>query len=381
MAVILHVVNTYFAVPYFIGGQFLYFKEKGHDMHLICPESDYLEPFGKKMGYKYYNLEITRTYTPVKDMKALIAISRYARKNKVDIIVGHTPKGALLAMIAGKLNNIPKRIYFRHGLIYETKRGLSRKILVLAEKVAAYCATRIICVSPSLLEVSSRDKLNPEYKQSIIGRGTCGGIDTIYKFNPDLIEKSELSIMREQYKIYTDDTVIGFCGRLVPDKGICELVEALDILRSKNTGKRFILLLVGVFESRDKLPSTILEKIKSDKDIVLTGFINRNIQYFYALMNFYILPSYREGFGMSVIEASAMKIPVLTTKATGCIDSIVENVTGKYVENTPLSIAEGIEFLLKNPDKARSFGRAGRDFVKNNFDNLILWKELEKFYC
>jgi glycosyltransferase involved in cell wall biosynthesis len=139
--------------------------------------------------------------------------------------------------------------------------------------------------------------------------------------------------------------------------------------------------LVGVLESRDRLPSATLEKIKSDKDIVLTGFINRNIQYFYALMNFYVLPSYREGFGMSVIEASAMEIPVLTTKATGCIDSIVENVTGMYIENTPLSIAEGIEFLLKNPEKARSFGRAGRDFVINNFDNLILWKELEKFYC
>ncbi len=126
---------------------------------------------------------------------------------------------------------------------------------------------------------------------------------------------------------------------------------------------------------------TLFRKIKSDEDIVLTGFVNKNIQYFYSMMNIYILPSYREGFGMSVIEAGAMEIPVLTTRATGCIDSIVENVTGRYIQITPLSIAEGIEFYLNNPEIARSYGRNGRDFVKNNFDNLILWKELEIYYC
>jgi glycosyltransferase involved in cell wall biosynthesis len=381
MAVILHVVNTYFAVPYFIGGQFLYFRERGNDMHLICPGSEFLEQYSRDMEFKYSTVDITRTFTPLKDLKAMTAISRYIRKHKVDIVVGHTPKGALLSMIAGKLHKIPKRIYLRHGLVYETKRGLTRRILILAEKVAAYYSTQIICVSPSLLEVSLRDKLNPAYKQSVIGRGTCGGIDTRCKFNPDLIQEDELAVLRGQYQISTEDVVIGFCGRLVPDKGIIELVEALDILRSRNTGKRFILLLVGIFESRDKLPSALFRKIKSDKDIVLTGFVNKNIQYFYSMMNIYILPSYREGFGMSVIEAGAMEIPVLTTRATGCIDSIVENVTGQYIHITPLSIAEGVEFYLNNPEIARSYGRNGRDLAKNNFDNLKLWKELEKYYC
>ncbi len=260
MAVILHVVNTYFAVPYFIGGQFLYFRERGNDMHLICPGSEFLEQYSRDMEFKYSIVDITRTFTLLKDLKAMIAISRYIRKHKVDIVVGHTPKGALLSMIAGKLHKIPKRIYLRHGLVYETKRGLTRRILILAEKVAAYYSTHIICVSPSLLEVSLRDKLNPAYKQSIIGRGTCGGIDTRRKFNPGLIQEDELAVLRAQYQISTEDVVIGFCGRLVPDKGIIELVEALDILRSRNTGKRFILLLVGIFESRDKLPSDFVQE-------------------------------------------------------------------------------------------------------------------------
>ncbi len=381
MAVILHVVNTYFAVPYFIGGQFLYFGERGNEMHLICPGSEYLEQYSRDMKFKYSVVDITRTFTLYKDLKAMLAIARYIRIHSVDIVVGHTPKGALLSMIAGRLLKIPKRIYFRHGLVYETKRGLPRMILILAEKVAAYYSTHIICVSSSLCELSIRHKLNSTSKQSIIGSGTCGGIDTRLKFNPDLIKEEELAVLRKKYQINTEDVVIGFCGRLVPDKGIIELVEAFDILRTGKSGKRFKLLLVGIFENRDKLPTGLVKKIKSDKDIILTGFVNTNIQYYYYLMNIYILPSYREGFGMSVIEAGAMEIPVLTTRATGCIDSIIENFTGRYINNTPISIVEGIEFYLNNPELARSYGRNGRDFVKNNFDNLILWKELEKFYC
>ncbi len=380
MASILHVVNTYFAVPYFIGGQFLYFREKGHELHLICPDSEFLEKYSRDMQFKYETLEITRTYTLLKDIKALITIYRYIKRNRIGIVVGHTPKGALLAMIAGWLRRTPVRIYFRHGLVYETRRGIAREILILAERVSAYFSTLIICVSPSVARVSLRDRLNPAGKQTILGRGTCGGIDTRKVFNPAVIRHDDLMVLREQYKIRTCDVVIGFCGRIVPDKGIKELVDSLDILRSRNPGNRFIIMLVGFLENRDRLPQSTLEKINSDRDIILTGYVRENINYFYSMMNIYVLPSYREGFGISVIEASAMEIPVLTTRATGCIDAIIENVTGRYILINPQSIAEGIEYFIIDPERARLAGKAGREFVRHNFDNLLLWKELEKYY-
>jgi len=380
MASILHVVNTYFAVPYFIGDQFLYFRGKGHELHLICPGSEFLEQYSRDMLFKYKTIEITRTYTLLKDIKALITICRYLKSNKIGIVVGHTPKGALLAMVAGWLRKTPVRIYFRHGLVYETRRGIARKILIFAERISAHFSTLIICVSPSVARVSLRDKLNPAGKQTILGRGTCGGIDTLKVFNPEIIRQGELVVLREKYKISSHDVVIGFCGRIVPDKGIKELVDSLDILRLRNAGKRFIIMLVGILENRDRLQQATLEKINYDRDIILTGYVRENINYYYSMMNIYVLPSYREGFGMSVIEASAMEIPVLTTRATGCIDSIIENVTGKFILNDPQSIAEGIEYFINDPEKARSAGKAGREFVRQNFDNLILWKELEKYY-
>jgi glycosyltransferase involved in cell wall biosynthesis len=380
MARILHVVNSYFSVPYFIGGQFIYFKNKGHQIYLICSPSEYLESYSQEMGFSYKAIEITRTYSILKDISALYKTYWFIRKNKFDIVVGHTPKGALISMFAGLLCGTKMRIYFRHGLVYETADGLARSVLKLAEKVTSLCSTKIICVSKSLYNLSLKEHLNPVKKQKILGKGTCGGIDTINKFNPELIDKERVVELKQKYKIAENGIVIGFCGRLVRDKGIVELVGAFELLRHELTSWRIVLLLVGVLEERDCLPDEIIGKIKTDNDIVFTGFINNDIQYYYSLMNIYILPSYREGFGMSVIEASSMRIPVLTSKSTGCVDSIIENVTGNYIEITPESIAEGIKYFINNPDKASTFGRNGRNFVTENFDNLTIWKEMEQLY-
>lgn len=64
--------------------------------------------------------------------------------------------------------------------------------------------------------------------------------------------------------------------------------------------------------------------IHNDERIILTGLVDQKIEYYYALMNILVLASYREGFGTSIIEASAMRLPVLTTSHTGCRDAILE---------------------------------------------------------
>jgi glycosyltransferase involved in cell wall biosynthesis len=333
------------------------------------------------MGFEYKEVEIARTITPLKDFKAIIQICRYIKENKIETVIGHTPKGGFVSILAAFIMRVPTRIFFRHGLAYETASGVKRQLLLNAERLTAFCATEVVCVSPSVFNLSIKDRLNSPKKQLTLGKGTCGGIDTINKFNPGKISSIKVEELRNKLGISDNDFVIGFCGRLIKDKGIQELVEAFDIIRSHYPEKEFRLLLVGMFEERDALPEHIIEKIYEDHGVVYTGFINDSIEYYYSLMNVYVLASYREGFGLSVIEASAMKIPVLTSKATGCIDSIIENITGRYVEITPSSIAEGVELYLNNPAQARAFGESGREFVKTNFDNLIIWKELEKYYC
>lgn len=371
---ILHVVNIYFVLPFFIGDQFKYFKSKNYNLNVVCSHSKYLKDYAATQGFDYLETAINRSISIKDDIGSIAKICRFIRKKRIDIIIGHTPKGGLLAMIAGYLCRVPKRIYFRHGIVYETSHGLKRFILKTVDRIASLCATQIICVSPSVLKRSIEDKLAPAWKQLIIHHGTCNGVDTSGKFNPINIDKQKIEDLREKYGIQSDDFVIGYSGRLVRDKGIIELIGAFDQLKDAENCK---LLLVGMFEERDALPQDIKDRILNDPRIIFTGFVNGGMEYYYSLMNVYVLASYREGFPTGVLEAQSMAKPVVTTRVTGCCDSIIDGVTGLFSDNSSEDIARKINMIrLEN----KIDGESGRKWVIDFFDNRIIWNELEKLY-
>lgn len=374
---VLHVSNIYFTLPYFIGKQFLYFKSKGYEMHAICSKSEYLEGFAEEMKFLYKEIPITRKISPFRDIISIYKIYKYLRENDIDIVVGHTPKGALLSMIAAFMARVNIRIYFRHGLVFETSTGIKRKILVGIEKLTSFFSNKIVCVSPSVYQKSLEYRLNKENKQLVLGKGTCTGIDVENKFNPQFIDSKQKDNLRIKYGIKESDFIISYCGRLVKDKGIVELMDAFLELNRKNSNYK--LLLVGMFEERDALPDRVKQEIITNRSIIYTGFINEDIQYYYSLMNLFVFPSYREGFGMVVLEASAMNVPVIVSKSTGCVDSIKEGVTGEYTEINKGDIIETVEFVIAN-QKQKKYGINGREFVINNFKDIDVWQEIEKMY-
>lgn len=375
---ILHVVNIYFVIPYFIDGQFRYFAGKGYHMHVVCSPSPYLADYAREQGFDYREIPILRSVNIGQDLRSIRAICRYIREKNIGIVEGHTPKGALLAMIAAWLCHVPVRIYFRHGLVYQTSHGLKRFILKSVDRVASLLATKIVCVSPSVLRQSVADHLAPSHKQLILANGTCCGIDTNQKFNPSTIDRSKLKAMKEKWGIKDGDWVVGYTGRLVRDKGIIELVNAFLKIKERTHDEHVKLLLVGMFEKRDALPQQIHDTIVNNPDIIWTDFQNSDMEYFYSMMNVYVLASYREGFPTGVLEAQAMEVPVITTRATGCIDSIHEGETGLFVGHDAAQLAEAI--MQIHDGKTGINGEKARQWVEDNFENHIVWKEIEKLY-
>ncbi len=369
---ILHVVNIYFVLPYFIGGQFKHFHDKGYKMNVACSKSPYLKKYAEDNQFEYIETPVNRSISISQDLKTIRNIFKFSKKQKIDIIVGHTPKGGLLAMCAGWLKRIPIRIYFRHGLVYETSHGLKRFILMSVDRLASALATKIVCVSPSVLRRSIEDQLAPASKQIILGKGSCNGIDTEGKFNPTHINDSKLKGLRAKWGLKEDDIVIGYTGRLVRDKGTIELVKAFDILKKEDN--KYKLLLMGMFEVRDALPEDVQKRIEEDENIIYTGFINTDQEYYYALMSCYVLPSYREGFPTGVLEAQSMEVPVVTTNVTGCCDSIIEGETGFFTTREPKDLACCIASV--KPE----MGKKGRQWVRNNFKQELVWEEIEKLY-
>lgn len=373
---ILHVVNIYFVIPYFLGGQFEYFRELGYELDVVCSESPYLAPYARQHNFGYREIPILRSVNPIQDFKSIGQICRYIKDRQVGIVVGHTPKGGLLSMVAAWLMRVPKRVYFRHGLVYQTSSGLKRFILMSVDRIASLLATKIVCVSPSVLEQSIKDKLSPAHKQIVLGKGTCSGVDTQGKFNPQNINPEKMSLLKQKWGIDDSDWIVGYTGRLVRDKGIMELVDAFDLVKVNNP--RLKLLLVGMFEERDALPQEVQNRIKNDPQIVWTDFQNEDMEYFYAMMNVYVLMSYREGFPTGTLEAQSMGVPVITTRVTGCCDSIVEGETGTFVSREPEELGKVIKSMSEG-EITFSTERT-RLWVIDNFDNLRVWEEIKKLY-
>lgn len=375
---ILHVVNIPFVIPYFLGEQLNHFSEKGYREFIACSPSEDLARYAELYNFSYTEVDITRQISLLKDLKAIWHIRKYIRRNKIDVVVGHTPKGGMCAMIASFLAGTKTRIYFRHGLVYETSRGLKRMVLKTIDRLTSFLATRVVCVSDSVARRSLEDRLNGDRKQTVLGPGTCNGID-IARFDPEAIDVRQREELRTMYGLSDTDWVIGYVGRLVRDKGIQHLVDAFEIVHERYANTK--LLLVGMLEQRDALSDDIVRNIERNPDIICTGRIaNEDIHMYYALMNLFVLPSYREGFPTSVLEASAMRLPVLTTRATGCVDSILDQQTGLFVSHDPADMAEKMIRLISDPAFRRRLATQGREFVTANFQQSLIWQEIEKLY-
>lgn len=373
MKKILEIINLASSAENFIGEQFSYFPQHGeYEMHLICSNGPNLDALVRKHHIKNLVIPINRAITPWQDLKSLIAICRYIRKNNIDCIICHQEKGNLLGQLAGFITHVPVRIVLSHGILYETMTGIKRTLIRLQDKMVSDMATNTICVSHFVQDQRLKDGVDKPGKSVVLGNGSCNGIDTINKYNPALVEQQEVKTLKMFHGINDEDYVIGFCGRLVKDKGVVELVNAFLKLHQKYSTKGIKLFVIGDFEQRDALPENVSETIRNSGDIILSGRVPySDVQKYYALMDVLVLPSHRDGLGLAPLEAQAMGVPAIVSRCTGCRETIVEHETGEYVDLDADDICNKLEIFM-DKDKAKCYGKRGRDFVVKHFDTSIV---------
>ena len=366
MRQVLEVINLAINAENFIGNQFSFLQRNGdYKMHLICSPGEGICEFASKQGVRLKLVRIERQISLWSDIKAFFTICQYIRNNRIDIIIGHQAKGTLLAMIAGWIMRVPIRIIFAHGILSETMNGIKRRVIELEGAFCSLLATNIICVSRFVKEYGS-NRYND--KKVVLGYGSCTGIDTFEKFCPDKVNNSIVTKLKQQIGISDSDFVVGYCGRIVKDKGIIELVEAIQILKNKYPNRSIHLLIVGPEEIRDAIPARTLHILKQSQYVHFTGFIPYSqIQYYYLLMNVLVLASHREGLGLVSLEAQAMRIPAIVSNYTGCRETLIDGETGFYTDGSPSSIAQQLEKCF-DQSLMKSMGENGRAFVIDRFE-------------
>ncbi len=318
-----------------------------------------------------------REIAPLQDFRSAWHLWRILRMLHPAVTNVGTPKAGLLGGFAAWATRVPCRFYTLHGLRFETTRGLRRKLLILAERLACHFAHRVLCVSHSVRRKAIALGLVDREKAIVFGAGSCNGVDiTRFEPTPERIRKA--AELRSHFGIPADAPVALFIGRLTCDKGICELLQAF--LQIENRFPRLRLLLVGSFEDGDPLPVEIRKHLETHERIVLAGPVNDPAPY-YALADLQILPSHREGLPTVVLEAHAAGKPVIGASATGIVDLLVDGETGLLfpVGDAP-ALAEATARIIEDKALARKLALAGQDQVRRKFRQEVIWSALHREY-
>ena len=167
--------------------------------------------------------------------------------------------------------------------------------------------------------------------------------------------------------------VFGYAGRITRDKGINELFSAFkDVLKTNDA----CLLMVGEFDNAESIEPDLREWAKSNPKVIFTGWTTEVAKY-YCAMDVFMSLSYREGFGLVVIEAAAMGIPAVVTDVPGQIDTVSDFVTGIHVPaKNPDKVKIAVDYLISHKDKVREMGLNSRKHVEENYEQKKLFSFL-----
>lgn len=344
---------------------------KSYSVHYVCNA-----PEGTVEGVQYdafYNVEIARGLSIGKDIRAFFKLYKYFKAQRFAAVHSVTPKAGLLTALAGWMAKVPVRIHIFTGQVWATRKGFMRWLLKTMDRLIVRLDTNILVDGKSQRAFLEKEGVLKPGRATVFGDGSISGVDT-ERFKPDAAARKEI---RQSLGIKNDTLVFLFLGRLNHDKGIEELLEAYDRLASE--AENVFLLLVGWDEDNavSRLPQ--FRNINSG-----------NFHYYGAtptpekVLNagdVFVLPTYREGFGTSVLEAACTGMPAITSDAYGVLDSVVEGETGLRCRvGDANSLYDCMKYLNHHRDQVDVMGKKSRERVLKDFTGERLTACWADFY-
>jgi glycosyltransferase involved in cell wall biosynthesis len=318
-------------------------------------------------------LPIERKPSLWKDMLVLFKLFKLFRHEQFDIVHSHMPKTALLGMLAAWLTCVPIRINTFHGEVWATRSGWRRKALKLFDQLVGLLATDILAVSPSQQDFLVNEGVLPPGKAKVIGAGSVCGVDSL-RFHPDMDARCT---MRDGLGIAQDAKVILFVGRLNRDKGMLDLATAFDAIARHHPD--VVLLLIGAEE--DVPFSRIREICYAERDRLHYMSFTSTPERYMTVANIFCLPSYREGFPMTIIEAAASGLPSVASRIYGITDAVVDGETGLlFPAGDVIALTRVLSKLILENDLQQQMGNAARVRALEQFSSEMITRELVMLY-
>lgn len=335
----------------------------GWDVTWVCAEDS---NFHHEVpdGVKYIPLQFKRGIDLFGVPRAIFTLYQLFRRERFDIVQYSTPNAAFYASTASWLARIPVRLYAQWGIRYVGFEGLPRQFFKLLEHWCCRCSTIIEPDSLSNLEFSVKEGLYTRNKGRVIWNGSASGVD-LERFD---IDQKDGWRAKNRHKAGLDPhhLVIGFVGSIRRDKGCNELISACRSFFSDMLEAR--LMLVGDKHFYDTIDQNLRDWVASSAQVIHIP-PNSEIPQYMACMDIFSLPSYREGFGLVIVEAEAMGVPVVVSDVPGPIDAMRHEETGIVVPvKNAKALAAALQALLNDKSMRLAFGASAVEFARNNFE-------------
>jgi glycosyltransferase involved in cell wall biosynthesis len=358
-----------------------YMAKHGHEAYCISGPDEELAKLAKENNVHFIPVNIFWGYaSPLTMYRNIKALYKIFKREKIDVIQYATSNSSLSSSIAGWLAGVPVRINCQWGISYHTFKGLKRWFYHFAMWLTCRLSTHVQPDSFGNLRFSIQEKLYPASKGSVVLNGSASGVDLVkYDLSQRKLWGEEI---RDKFHVDYDKFVFGFVGMLVKNKGINELLEAYMEIATDKT----CLMLVGGFDQGAELNRELVEKAKKHPSVVFVGKVPNAAKYF-AAFDFMVLPSYREGFGMVVLESAAMGTPTIVTNINGPTDFVKDGENGILCEPQSVdSLRDSLLYALNlSSSKYQYLVNNAYCLVKGKYDaeafREAFLKDREKLYA
>ena len=348
-----------------------YLYNNGYDITLICNMSgEFISKQSK--NFNYYSIDIERGFNLYKTVKSIFVLYKIFKKENFEIIQYGAENVSFCASIAGFMAKIPVRIYEHWGSRYIGMKGFSRIIVKLIERTIATFSTDVRQVSFENMNICIADNIYNSNKVKVNGKGGTIGVN-LDLFNID--KKTDFNNdIRKRYSIENNVFIFGYVGTVRVDKGSNELLLAFKKL-SENV-KNIMLIMVGDIYDDDPIDPDLKRWADESDEVIFTGRVSDVYEYM-ASFNALVHPSYREGFGMVLQEASAFALPIITTNIPGPRELIIHNKTGLLVEKANFrDLFEKMMLLYNDIELRNRLGKNAYNQVVKHFDRKIKLQEI-----
>lgn len=319
------------------------------------------------------SVQVLRPIAPLADTKALWDL--YWRFKRIRPLAVHTitPKAGLLGIAAAWLARVPVRVHSFTGQVWVTRTGPMRWFLKAADRCIAAMATDALVDSPSQRDFLIQEGVLTAAGSAVLGSGSICGVNTQRFCSNSAVRQA----VRLELGSAPNALVCLYLGRLNRDKGVLDLASAFAQVATKHPQAE--LWVVGPdeanwFEQMQALMGDVMGQVKR------VGFTPEPERFMQAA-DLFCLPSYREGFGSSVIEAAACGVPALASRIYGLTDAVAEGKTGWMHEaGNVTDLAQLLNSLLANPTELVNKGQAARQFAETVFSEEAITGAMVKFY-